>query len=111
MLKTAPLFCQNEKPRVIVTTDGEADDRASMVRFLLMANEFEVEGIINSSSQFHWLGGQGWNAFHSPGWVQEYIGHYAQVYQQLKKHDPGYPSPEHLLSVLESREYQRGRRG
>ena len=44
---------QPEKARVIVTTDGEADDRASMVRFLLSANEFDVEGIINSSSQFH----------------------------------------------------------
>lgn len=50
---------QTEKARVIVTTDGEADDRASMVRFLLSANEFDVEGIINSSSQFHWEGGKG----------------------------------------------------
>lgn len=62
------------KPRVIVTTDGEADDRASMVRFLLSSNEFDIEGIINSSSQFHWVGGTGWNAFHPVDWVKEYIG-------------------------------------
>ena len=51
-----------ERPRVIVTTDGEEDDMASMVRFLLTCNDFDVEAIINSSSQFHWEGGKGWNA-------------------------------------------------
>jgi len=86
------------KPRVIVTTDGEADDRSSMVRFLLTANEFDVEGIINSSSQFHWVGGTGWNAFHPVSWVADQIGHYAQVYDNLLLHDPDYPSPDYLLS-------------
>lgn len=85
-------------PRVIVTTDGEADDRASMMRFLLSSNEFDVEAIVNSSSQFHWLGGKGWNAFHPVEWVKEYIGYYEKVYPNLLKHDPGFPSPNHLLS-------------
>ena len=49
-----------ERPRVTVTTDGEAD-------------EFEVEAIINSSSQFRWVGGQGWNAFHEPSWIADPI--------------------------------------
>ncbi len=87
-----------ERPRVIVTTDGEADDRCSMVRFLLSCNEFEVVGIINSSSQFHWQGGTGWNAFHDPVWVKEYIDLYAKVYDNLKLHDPYYPDPDYLLS-------------
>ena len=43
------------RPRVIVTTDGEIDDRCSMVRFLMYANEWDVEGLIYSSSRFHWL--------------------------------------------------------
>lgn len=89
---------QTEKTRVIVTTDGEADDRASMVRFLLSANEFDVEGIINSSSQFHWEGGKGWNAFHPVEWIREYIEYYGKVYPNLLLHDKGYPSPEYLLS-------------
>ncbi|MFB6342186.1 nucleoside hydrolase-like domain-containing protein [Saccharicrinis sp. FJH62] len=92
------IFSQNTKPRVIVTTDGEADDRASMVRFLLTSNEFDVEGIINSSSQFHWVGGTGWNAFHPVSWVKDYIDLYARVYDNLKLHDPDYPSPDYLLS-------------
>ena len=89
---------QTEKARVIVTTDGEADDRASMVRFLLSANEFDVEGIINSSSQFHWEGGKGWNAFHPVEWIREYVEYYGKVYPNLLLHDKNYPSPEYLLS-------------
>ncbi|HSC55502.1 MAG TPA: DUF1593 domain-containing protein [Phnomibacter sp.] len=94
----APAQSKVERPRVIVTTDGEADDRASMVRFLLSCNEFDVEGIINSSSQFHWVGGKGWNAFHDTNWVKDYIGLYAKVYNNLKLHDTNYPAPEFLLS-------------
>lgn len=88
----------DQKPRVIVTTDGEADDRSSMVRFLLTANEFEIEGIVNSSSQFHWQGGTGWNAFHEVSWVKDQIEVYAEVYPNLLLHDPAYPSPDYLLS-------------
>lgn len=88
-----------DRPRVLVTTDGEADDRCSMVRFLLTCNEFDVEGIVNSSSQFHWQGGEGWHAFHDPAWVKESIGLYAKVYDKLRLHDPGYPKPDDLLAV------------
>lgn len=88
----------SNKPRVIVTTDGEADDRASMVRFLLSANEFDVEGIINSSSQFHWVGGKGWNAFHPVEWIPQYINLYANVYNNLRLHDTAYPTPALLHS-------------
>lgn len=88
----------SQRPRVIVTTDGEEDDRCSMVRFLLTSNEFEVEGIVNSSSQFHWVGGKGWNAFHPVSWVKDYIDLYSQVYDNLRLHDPNYPSPSYLLS-------------
>ena len=43
-------------PRIIATTDGEIDDRCSMVRFLLYNNEWDIEGIIHCSSKFHWKG-------------------------------------------------------
>lgn len=86
-----------DKPRIIVTTDGEADDRASFVRFLLTSNEFDVEAIVNSSSEFHWVGGKGWNTFHPVEWIAEYIGYYAQVYPNLL-HSKDYPSPDELLA-------------
>ena len=88
----------DERSRVIVTTDGEADDKASMVRFLLTCNEFDVEAIVNSSSEFHWQGGRGWNALQPVDWVRDYIGLYAKVYANLKKHSPLYPEPDSLLA-------------
>ena len=83
------------KPRVIVTSDGEIDDECSMVRFLLYANEWDVEGIITSSSQYHSHG----HRWAGDDWVQPYLEAYADVYHHLIAHDPGYPSPERLQSL------------
>jgi len=83
-----------ERPRVIVTTDGEIDDMCSMVRFLLYANEFDVEAIILSSSQYHWRG----HKWAGDDWIKPYLNAYAQVYPNLIKHDSRYPTPEYLKS-------------
>ncbi len=83
------------RPRIIVTTDGEIDDRCSMVRFLMYANEFEIEGLIYSSSM-HWLG-QTWAGVE---WIHGHIGHYARVYDNLKKHAEGFPSPDELRAKV-----------
>ena len=40
----------NSKPRIIVTSDGEIDDECSLVRFLLYTNEWDVEGIVATTS-------------------------------------------------------------
>ena len=42
LLLAGPAFAQ---PRVIVTSDGEVDGECSPVRFLIYANEWDVEGI------------------------------------------------------------------
>ena len=47
---------KNSKPRTIITTDGEVDDQDSFIRFLLYANEFKTEGLIYSSSEWHYKG-------------------------------------------------------
>ncbi|WP_347838408.1 nucleoside hydrolase-like domain-containing protein [uncultured Draconibacterium sp.] len=86
---------QNEKPRVIVTSDGEIDDECSLVRFLLYANEWDVEGIISSSSQYHWKG----HRWAGDDWAEPYLEAYAEVYPNLILHDKGYPSPEYLKSI------------
>ena len=86
------IHAANEKPRVLVTTDGEIDDECSLVRFLLYANEWDVEGIITSSSQYH-AHGHNWAG---DDWAQPYLKAYAQVYPNLTKHDTNYPSPEFL---------------
>src|SRR4030042_577690 len=38
-----------EKPRTIITTDGEVDDMDSFIRMLLYANEFNIESLVYSS--------------------------------------------------------------
>jgi hypothetical protein len=86
---------EDVKPRVIVTSDGEIDDECSMVRFLLYANEWEVEGIITSSSQYH-SHGHNWAG---DDWLEPYLDAYAEVYPNLVRHDSGYPTPDHLKSV------------
>ena len=83
---------ENERPRVIVTTDGEIDDECSMVRFLLYSNEWDVEAIITTSSQYHWHG-HGWAG---DRWIDPYLDAYEAVYPNLLLHDPSYPSPEYL---------------
>jgi len=80
------------RPRVVVTTDGEIDDRDSMIRFLLYANEFEIEALIYNSSRFHWLG----NAWAGTEWISDEIDMYSRVYPFLRQNADGYPTPEFL---------------
>ena len=82
------------RPRVIVTTDGEIDDECSLVRFLLYCNEWDVEAIVTSSSQYHWRG----HKWAGDDWMDTVMGAYAEVYPNLRKHDRRYPSPEFLRS-------------
>lgn len=82
------------RPRVVVTSDGEIDDRDSMIRFLLYSNEFEVEALIYNSSRFHWLG----NAWAGTEWISDQIDLYSRVYPFLRQNADGYPTPEFLRS-------------
>lgn len=90
------------KPRVIVTTDGEGDDRCSMNRFLLYTYQWQVEGLIYSSSKHHWKGrgdveGYKW---HNEHWMADQIDAYAKVYDNLIQHAPDYPTPDHLRQQI-----------
>ena len=94
-IATAQGFAAVEKPRVIVTSDGEIDDECSMVRFLLYANEFDVEGIVKTSSQYHWQG----HKWAGDDWEKPIYEAYATLYPNLIKHDPRYPTVEYLNSI------------
>ena len=82
------------RPRVIVTSDGEVDDECSLVRFLLYTNEWDVEGIVTSSSQYHWRG----HNWAGDDWIDQYLNAYAEVYPNLTQHAPDFPRPEYLRS-------------
>ena len=90
------------KTCTIVTTDGEIDDRCSMVRFLLYANEWDIRGLIHSSSKYHWKGDETVPAHRWEGteWLDKQLEAYEQVFPSLLLHDPSYPSPEYLRSQV-----------
>ena len=110
---------KSNRVRTIVTTDGEIDDVDSFIRMLLYANEFNIEGLIYSSSMWHYKGdGKGtkmvsememtkkiygektdlrWPGVH---WMQDLIDAYAQVYPKLSTHAAGFPTANHLRSLI-----------
>ena len=71
-----------QRTRFIVTTDGEYDDQCSMVRFLLYANEFDIQGLIFSSSKHHWKGTQDTPGYKWLGteWLEQQLNAYADVF-------------------------------
>ncbi len=82
------------KPRVMAMTDGEVDDRSSMVRFLLYTNDIDLVAIIQTSSVYQT---KGWS---SDKWIEKEIDAYEQVYPNLIVHDPSYPSATELRKKL-----------
>jgi len=91
------------RPRIIATTDGEIDDRCSMIRFLLYANEWDIEGIIHCSSCFHSKGNgkdikpQGWA---DEVWLDKQIDLYEKVYPKLSQHAKGFPPAAALRKLV-----------
>ncbi|MBR6323146.1 MAG: DUF1593 domain-containing protein, partial [Lachnospiraceae bacterium] len=113
---------ENRKIRTIITQDAEVDDQNSLRHFLLYANEVEVQGIVQSSSKFHWIGvpgatkdnvkrsefefeGEVTGPYDQPyrwtgtDWMWRELDDYEKDYQNLKKHAEGYPTPDCLRSV------------
>jgi len=83
------------KPRVIVMTDiaNEPDDQMSMVRFLVYANQFDIEGLIATTST--WMKKQV-----RPDVIRSLIDAYEQVQPNLLKHQPGFPSAASLRKIV-----------
>jgi hypothetical protein len=95
----------------------EQDDLASLIRYLLYTNELDTQGIVYSSSRYHWAGdGNGTEFFLSgreyttpqTSWrwtgtrtIQDIVlKAYAEMYPNLRRHDPSYPTPKELLSKV-----------
>ncbi len=88
-----------ERLRVIIETDagGDPDDEQSLVRFLLYANEWDIEGIIANRPVARER--ENLNRERTGfGIVQRLVRAYQQCYPALAQHDPRYPAPATLLS-------------
>jgi hypothetical protein len=86
-----------EKSRVVVMTDiaNEPDDQMSMVRFLVYANHFDVEGLIATTST--WMRNKV-----RPDVIESLIAAYEQVQPNLETHQPGFPTAQALRRVVAS---------
>ena len=93
----APAGADAARPRVIVLTDlsNEPDDEESLVRFLVYANEFDVEGLIATTSTHL-------KTRTREDLLRRQLDAYAQVQENLAKHAPGYPAADALRAVTAS---------
>jgi putative nucleotidyltransferase with HDIG domain len=88
------------RPRLIVLTDffKDPDDKQSLIRLLVYANELDIEGLLATSLAY------GNGAVH-PEWIQELIGLYDKVLPKLRQHvRPGtvYPPAASLADVVKA---------
>jgi len=83
------------RPRVLVLTDiaNEPDDQMSMVRFLVYSNQFDVEGLVATTST--WMRNRV-----RPDVIESVIAAYAEVQPNLLKHAPGFPDATALRAVV-----------
>lgn len=90
------LFAQDRtRPRIVVLTDitNEPDDQESLVRFLVYANEYDVEGLVATTST--WLRNRT-----SVQNIRDCVAAYGIVRSNLTKHADGYPTQQQLESVI-----------
>ena len=93
-----PLYAYGDKDvkhRVIVLTDieNEPDDAMSLVRFLTYSNQWDVEGLIATTSVHQKRELATWR-------IKEIVNAYGKVQPNLLKHEKGYPTAKYLLSVV-----------
>lgn len=111
------------KPRVIIMSDfppldvipgglgygpsekrSDPDDVQSMVRFLLYTNDFDVEGLIATSGTKAYIARK--------QNILDILNLYDQVDENLRKHDPRYPTADYLRSVTwQGRDKTYGKNG
>lgn len=112
-----------DRPRIVVTTDPELDDLNSLVRLLLYSTDYRIEGLLYASSQFHWKGDgagtlwfvegreytrfglnmgpmESWRWPDGNGHIHQVVDAYELAYPNLRVHNPNYPAPEYLKSII-----------
>lgn len=83
------------KHRIIVLTDieNEPDDAMSLIRFLTYSNQWDVEGLVATTSVHQQKETAAWR-------IREILEAYGEVRDNLEKHEQGYPTRDYLLSVV-----------
>lgn len=97
------VYDAGEKARVFVLTDisNEPDDEESLVRFLVYSNEYQVEGIVATTSTWLRTGTR-------EDLIRRAVEAYGRVRPNLLRHADGYPTREELASVVATGQPQYG---
>jgi hypothetical protein len=84
-----------DKPRVLVLTDieNEPDDAMSMVRFLVYSNQWDVEGLVATTSIHQKNKVAAWR-------IREIVDAYAKVRDNLELHEREFPTADALRAVI-----------
>lgn len=89
-----------QKARTVITTDGEVDDMDSMIRYFYYANEMKLEGIVITSSTYHYAGDteKGIEPYRWTGtdWIYKMLDAYEKVQPNLSKHAEGFPTADSI---------------
>ncbi len=96
LLLASPAFPQEKKkPNVIVLTDIEADpdDAQSLIRFLLYSNQWNVKGLVATTSIHQ-------KTMVAPESILEILNIYNGVHATLQKHETGFPTAEYLKGIV-----------
>ena len=91
------------KPRVLVLTDiaNEPDDQMSLVRFLVYANEYDVEGLVATTST--WMRRQV-----RPDVIHQVLDAYERVQPNLLRHRAGFPTAAELRALVTTGQTEYG---
>lgn len=96
LLAICGLANAQEPVRLVVMTDigGDPDDQQSLVRLLVHADQFQLEGLLTTSRLEH---GQATR----PELIYEQLAAYAKVYPNLLLHSKKFPSPDSLRKIVQ----------
>lgn len=86
-----------QKRRVLVLTDieNEPDDTQSMIRFLTYSNQWDIEGLVATTSIHQ-------QKRVAPEKIRQLIEAYRKVRPNLLLHEKGYPEADYLISITKS---------
>jgi hypothetical protein len=92
--QTSLQFEEPVKQRLFVLTDitNEPDDQESLVRLVVYANEYDLEGLVATTSTH--LRTQA-----RIDKIEQLVRNYGEVKPTLDKHAKGYPTMEYLLGI------------
>lgn len=98
---------EGTRPRLLILTDigGDPDDTQSIIRLLVHADEFELEGLIASASG---TPGELKEAIVRPDLIRDIINAYGNLERPLKRHSPYFPQANTLHNITKSGNPQRG---